>query len=240
MLTKDASRYIEDPLIRSMRVRTWYQKVVLACGLSLSSRQTSAQLERNFSLRNPARAASARSCIWDKYKRGEVVPRSGPMRLGRPGMVERVEQRCPGTAKWLSSPLWRLADKAPMEMSELRRFYDGMPEEIRKLFIVDCAPHALFWHRRGDPEKMCSYLARGDSVDILIILLAIAKEAETIQDQRQHVLAVKAVRENILGTIITESLGKKVHGDLSRYLNMRWRAPGYFGPPQIRQKKTYV
>lgn len=224
MRTKDASRYVEDPLIRSMRVRTWFQLVTLASGL------TSAQLEREFSKTEPARAVSARSCIWDKYKRGEVVPRSGPMRSGRPGLVERVERRYPGTAAVLSSQLWRLADKAPMEISELRRLYDGMAKPVRALFVVDCAPRALFWRRRIDAEVVCSRLAHLDGVEVLIALLALAKEAETIQDQRQHALAIEAVREIIRGPLITESLGKKVHGDLSRYLDKRWQDPGYFGP----------
>lgn len=223
MPKKTASRYVEDPVIRSMRVRTWFRAVMLASGL------TPAQLEREFSEKEPARAASARSCIWDKYRRGEVVPRSGSMSSGRLGLVERVERRYPGTAAWLNSALWRLADKAPMEISELRRVYDGMPKPIRALFLVDCAPRALFWRQQSDVEELCTHLAHVDRVEVLIILLALAKEAETIQDQRQHVLAVKAVRTNILGSIITESLGKEVRNDISIYLNRRWQAPGYFG-----------
>ncbi|MCX7168778.1 MAG: hypothetical protein NTY41_00415 [Proteobacteria bacterium] len=237
---KHVSRYVEDPLIRSMRVRTWFQAVKQASCPTLANRLVSAQLEREFSEREQAPAASTRSCIWDKYKRGEVVPRSGSRRSGRLGMVERVERRCPGTAAWLNSPLWRMADKAPMEISELRRLYDGMGNDMRNFFIVDCAPSGLFWRRWINAEDVCSRLALVDRVDALIILLALAKEAETIQDQRQHALAVEAVRENILLPTITKNLGKKVCVDLSRYLDRRWRNPGYFGPTEIGPKKTSV
>lgn len=228
MRTMDASRYVEDPAIRSMRVRTWFRAVTLASGL------TPAQLEREFSERDRARAASARSCIWDKYRRGEVVPRSSSMSPGRPGLVERVERRYPGTAAWLSSPLWRLADKAPMEMSELRRIYEGMPQPIRSIFVSSKkeAP-GLFWRRPVDIDHACEILLRFQSVEGFVAVLAIVKEAETTQEQYQHYTGVDAAWVYMRETALPRDqvLGSIIRTDLSEYLESRWQNLGYLDVP---------
>lgn len=228
MRTMDASRYVEDPAIRSMRVRTWFRAVTLASGL------TPAQLEREFSGRDRARAACARSCLWDKYRRGEVVPRSGSMSSGQLGLVERVERRYPGTAAWLSSPLWRLADKAPMEMSDIRRIYEGMPQPIRSIFIASKKEaHGLFWRRPVDIDHACEILLRFQSVEGFVAVLAVIKEAETTQEQYQHYTGVDAAWAYMRETTIRSDrlLGSIIRADLSEYLESRWQTPGYLDVP---------
>lgn len=76
--------YLEDPAIRSMRVQAWFKAV------SLTSGMTAAELEREFSEKKRESAATKRSCIWDKYGRGEALPRSG-QKTSRELNVERVE-----------------------------------------------------------------------------------------------------------------------------------------------------
>ena len=95
----------QDPELRAIRIRTWFKFV------SGKSKKTAAALEREFSEPLPGKNAIFRSCIWQKYKQGWVEPRSASRISRKPGLVERVEKRYPGGAKWLTSLIWRLADK---------------------------------------------------------------------------------------------------------------------------------
>lgn len=222
--------YVEDPLIRSMRVRTWFHAVIEASGL------TAAQLEREFADGGGKKAP--RSCIWNKYRRGEVVPRSGRQGDGRPRLVERVEARYAGTAKWLFSPLWRLADKAPMEMSEIRKVYERLPRLMRSIFIHEDAKSShVFWRRPVDCADACEILQRYSSVEGLVAVLAMAKEAEITQDQVLHWISFKAALTYADGArkypVLTETMG-----DLRDYLKKRQGRVEYFSLPDDDEEWT--
>lgn len=166
--------YKEDVAIRRMRIRAWYQAVVEASALG------SRELERLF-CEDPLSAAN-RSCIWEKYRRGEILPRSGNRTGGRPNVVERVERRYPGTARWLAMPLWRLADHAPMGMHELRAFYNSLQKPIRDIFIApDVLPSDVFWRRGVSFLDSCLILKRFENLEGFSAVLAIIKEMEVRQ-----------------------------------------------------------
>ncbi len=215
----------EDPKIRSMRVRAWVRAVKLASGLGL------ADLEEAFSQRLGA-DASSRSCIWDKYQRGEVVPRSRLQTKRGLSLVERVERRYPGTAKWLTSPLWRLADMAPMEMSEIREVYEGLPYLFQSIFIA--GPYdasEIFWRRPVDYEHVYTLLLRQRDLDALVTILAMVKEAEITQDQGLHWLGVETARQCIDCLRHDGILDTNLLGELSKYLGSHWEKARYFSVP---------
>lgn len=150
---------------------------------TLESGLTPRELERKFSESETEKKVK-RSCVWNKYRRGEVAPRSGPRPDGGLNLVDRVEAFYPGTAKWLTLPLWRLLDKAPMEISEIRRYLEGLPNLMRQIFIYGPAqPSGLFWRRDTDYDDACDHLLRFGNLDGLTAVLALVKEAEFIQDQ---------------------------------------------------------
>ncbi len=216
MKAKQPKRYVENPKIRSMRVRSWFHAVSQASGLTVG------ELDREF--REEGSARTPRSCIWNKYKRGEVVPRSGWQGDARPKLVERVEARYPGTAKWLFSPLWRLADEAPMEMSEIRRIYEGMPKSIRSIFIAsenEATP--IFWRRCVEPKDACEILHRFRDVDALVALLAMVKEAEVVQVRVQYNAAVNAVLHELRSLNVLRLNSTNLDAELLRYLQSRWK-----------------
>lgn len=183
--------YREDPFIRSLRVQAWFRAVTVASGL------TAGELERLFVRNNNTQ--SARSCIWNKYRRGEVVPRSGTLNNSQSNLVERVEATFPGTAKWLTLPLWRLADRAPMEMSEIRRCYESLPAPIRAMFIDRTATSTnIFWRRpSSDCKRDCDTLLRFSDPDGLTAVLTMYREAESIQDSTRHGLCRLTAMEYI-------------------------------------------
>lgn len=202
-----------------MRVRAWVRAVKLASGLGL------AELEEMFSQRLGT-GPSSRSCIWEKYQRGEVVPRFRLQTKRGLSLVERVEQRYPGTAKWLTSPLWRLVDKAPMEMGEIREIYEGLPYLFQSIFIA--GPHEgspLFWRRPIDPKDVCEILLKlseRDAISALVTALTMAKEAETTQDQYQHELAVECVWDCLDLLQDEPALMVGLLDELNDYLMDRW------------------
>lgn len=249
--------YKEDPVIRCMRVRAWFNAVTRASG------KTAAALEREFTERQPAdktkemrsspsRVARAqlfngqivasyevpgreatsdgpyRSCLWQRYRQGLVVPSSGPRPKGTGHMVQRVEQRYPGTAKWLTSPLWRAADRAPLAMADVRRAYAALPPYLRSVFIEDGDDESsVFWRRPVDFEDACDLLFRDRSVDAFAAVLVMVKEAETIQNQDQHqfLLALAATYFTLLAD--DPVVGDLLQGELDVYLSARWRAVRY-------------
>lgn len=174
--------YKEDPKVRSMRVRTWFRSVEMASGL------TTRELERLFSDGGAGKAK--RSCIWNKYRAGTVAPRSGCSEKGRQNLVERVEKRYPGTAKWLSLPLWRLIDQAPIEMSEIRHFYEGLAPVLRTVFLASGRDAlGLFWRRPVDAYDVCDLLKKQGDGDAFFAALVLTREAEITQNQVQHEVA---------------------------------------------------
>jgi len=184
MKTKQSKRYVENPKIRSMRVRSWFHAVSQASGLTVG------ELDREF--REEGAGRTPRSCIWNKYKRGEVVPRSRYQGDGRPKLVERVEARYPGTEKWLFSPLWRLADTAPVEMSELRMVYEEMPPRIRDYFILPPSlATKVFWRRKFDSTHLISQFIHFHSFDDLVAVLALIREAQVCQSHFNYQMWVE-------------------------------------------------
>lgn len=182
--------YKEDPEIRKMRVQAWFRAV------SLASKLTPRELEKQFG-EPKSNEKVKRSCVWDKYRRGDVVPRNGRRPDGGLNLVDRVEAVYPGTAKWLTLPLWRLLDKAPMEMSEIRRCYESLPQPMRAIFIhPEATVSSVFW-RRDEPncKRDCDVLLRFENWEGLAAVLAMQRESESTQNKKQYDFCVLKVRE---------------------------------------------
>ncbi|MGB4064756.1 MAG: hypothetical protein WBK19_13120 [Azonexus sp.] len=216
MMTKQPWRYVENPKIRSMRVRSWFYAVSQASGLTVG------ELEKEF--REEGSAQAPRSCIWNKYKRGEVVPRSRFQGDGRPKLVERVEARYPGTEKWLFSPLWRLADEAPMEMSEIRRIYEGLPMKIRNFFILppELASEVFWRHELLDIEPVLRHMLASRTGDDLLAGLAMVREAELVQSVKLYQYGVE-ITKSILRSLDWDELeGTTIPMEFGEILRRHW------------------
>lgn len=198
-----------------MRVRSWFHAVSQASGLTVG------ELEREF--REEGSARTPRSCIWNKYKRGEVVPRSRYQGDGRPKLVERVEARYPGTEKWLFSPIWLLLDAVPMEMSDLRRIYEGLPLRIRGYFVLPSSlVTKVFWRCPLHSEQQLMEFLRFHTVEDLVAAVALIREAEIIQNRplfQYWILAIQNLMRQVdWGGLQNSTIPK----ELSEYLQRRW------------------
>lgn len=208
---KPLAHPITNPAIKRIRIKAWFRAVTEASGLS------SRQLEAQFS---PSSRASQRSCIWDKYRRGETAPRQI--------LVELVEERYAGTQQWLYSPLWRLADHAIADMEVIRDVYENLPKLIRSIFVEPHATRAsMFWRRQLDIDEVCEYLRRFGSVEALVAALTVIKEAEVVQDQYQHWRGVQLARQYLERFAEHPILGSTLNRELRKHLESRWVNPGY-------------
>lgn len=214
------TRYIEDREIRSHRVHTWVRAVRLKSKLSLL------ELEDKFS-DSKGSNDKHRSCIWDKYNRGDVVPRIGIKPSGELHLANRVEQCYPNTLQWLTSPMWRLIDKAPMSMNEVRATYECMPVLFRSIFVEpEYKITGLFWRRYTESQSCIETLKKLEALPAFIALLTLVKEAETTQDQWTHYSALIAaidMTQNL--TFIPEI--DLISADIEDYLTSRVRTAGY-------------
>lgn len=209
--------YQEDPQIRKMRVQAWFKAVTTKSGLSAR------ELEEKF--REDSGKKVKRSCIWNKYRRGEVVPRTGYRPNSRPNLLDRVETEYPGTTKWLLSPIWRLADKAPMEMSEIRAVYLGLPPLIRSLYITaEANANGRFWRKTMKAETVFSTLFCIRDLDAFTASLAMVREAEIIQSPKAHKNAVGAAIA-IMRMFESRSNDLLASSELLNYIQESWGQP---------------
>jgi len=181
IMVKKSLVYKESPWVRTMRIQTWFRAVEQKSG-GLGTHD----LERQFSGKKIAHGK--RSCIWNKYRAGTVAPRGGcGNSTGGVNLVKRVETVYPGTAKWLSLPLWRLVDPAPMEMAEVRMLFEGLSPGLRPMFIASKKEASgLFWRRPVDIKQVGDILCAKRDLDALVAALILVKEAEVTQNQIQH------------------------------------------------------
>lgn len=215
------SRYVEDIGIRQLRVRTWVRAVRLASGLSLI------ELERQYS--DPkTKANTPRSCIWDKYAKGDVAPRVGKKPNGKLHLANRIDKAYPGTLRWLNSPMWRLIDKAPMSMIEIKAIYEEMPYLFRSIYVEPKhKTKGLFWRRYVELQPCIETLYKMEELQAFIALLTMVKEAEVNQDQATHYEALKAAISFEDGLAIFPELDF-TDEEIIDYLEWRFKTAGYY------------
>lgn len=212
-------KYVEDKTIRRLRVKTWVDQVLATSNLFIS------ELQQQFSDLNEG---NNHSCIWYKYSKGTTVPRIGENPKGKLYLANRVDKAYPGTMEWLTSPVWRLADDAPMTMSEIRTIFENMPYLFNSIFIE--AKHKIkgvFWRRQVELELCLNTLSNLDTLDAFIALLAMLKEAEIKQDQETHEIVFEEVFKYEEKLQRYPALENTCIG-LFQYLDMRYKRANYF------------
>ncbi len=168
----------------------WFNAVSLAGG-----GLTAGQLEVLFGSSNTGKTytLSDRSGLWGKYRTGYICPKTKPDLNGRISIVERVEKKFPGTAKWLTLPFWDVLSYTPMTIWDLKKIYCSFPPALREMFVMEIpGANMMFWRKRQDPLELCRKLIELGGIDALTAILALIKEAETIQYPELHLLGLEA------------------------------------------------
>lgn len=221
--------------ITRFKVMAWFDAVAEASG------KTAADLEREFAPAAHIRwelGMEIRPKLWEKYRRGEVEPRSIPSKGRKTSIVQEVESRYPGTAKWLSLPLWKLADfNQTVTMDELRAVYQGMPLKIRGLIIKDDVLEGeIFWRKQTDEDELLRRLAAAGGLDGVTAILALVREAHVCQQETEFHSRVDALLAELEKTnnisVLTE-LGKQ-------YFTTHLNRPGLRAEKGFQQDVTLV
>lgn len=178
--------------ISKFRVMTWYSAVSIASGKSTS------ELEKQFAgIAEPAKNHEGwvSSKLWDKYRRGEAEPKLTPPKGEQISTVDRVEKVYPGTARWLSMPLWRLFDPEPIGMDGLRSVLMNLENRVSSLLILKDAPeNGIFWlASTRNIQRHVETLYRIASLDAATALAVMIRLAEICQDQELHYEAYLAL-----------------------------------------------
>lgn len=159
--------------------------------MSLKSGMDATELEMLFSKTKGKYTPGKRPGLWGKYRDGEVCPKFKPDKNGCLSIVERVEERFPGTAQWMTMPFWDALNSAPMEMSDLKRLYQSLSQHIRLLIVAEPSDkRKTFWRKPVEPKTLFSQLSKLNDLDAATAILALIKEAETKQDQQMHRLGI--------------------------------------------------
>jgi hypothetical protein len=160
-------------LVDGFRVQSWFNDVTERSG------KTTAELAELFGSLN-GKLSTANSGLWHKYARGAVAP-------GR-DMLTRVDKAFPGTASWFDHPFWTVIREAPLSMGELLEIYKALDDEVQGLLLMHFRDNERpFWRRPTDDiDSLYGELLDLESIAGITAHLALIKEAETIQNQRQH------------------------------------------------------
>ncbi|NMG29523.1 hypothetical protein [Aromatoleum evansii] len=179
----------------SFRVKAWFNAVALRSG------KTAYALELEFarpeSILRFEEGTVQRPSLWDKYARGEVTPGRDRLTLDdqKPNLVDRVEDRYPGSAYWLRHPFWAALQLAmvPMKHSAPLETVNGWMEKLHgeaaaaAALFADAPPQAGTPFRRRAVDFHCldrlSDLGTFDGAAALMLLL---REAMLFQDAERY------------------------------------------------------
>jgi hypothetical protein len=200
---RSAGRPKENKLLRELKVKTWFNAVAEASG------KTAYELEKEFSPTYVDRDKfhKQRSRLWEKYRTGKVMPTMKETKGGRRPVALMVEERYPGTIKWLQSPIWELLDlEIEINMNNLRSIYEYLDPEITTL-IIDDKNEQLFWRKHHhDPERLVAMLHQVMTMDTLIALVCLWRESIICQQPKLYNSVITFFRCS--SGILVEAIGK--------------------------------
>lgn len=186
----------ENKLIRELKVKTWFAAVAKASG------KTAYELEKEFapSYVDREEFGKHRARLWDKYRLGKTMPTMTKTERGRRPIALHVEEKYPGTMKWLQSPIWGLLDMdTEVSMSNLRSIYESLHPRIAEL-IIDKKKGPLFWRKHeSDPDKLILELHQTGSIDGLIALVCLWRESILCQHYSLHIAILKQLKTSAAG-----------------------------------------
>ena len=166
-------------LIYKCRTQVWLYAVSMASG-----RMTPAQLELLFCDMKSAgkHTPSNRPGLWGKYESGKVSPRIHS-RNGKQSIVDRVEERFPGTAYWIKIPFWNLLTAKHMSMDDLKQIYMSFEPNVRDLIIMEETDdkYPWCWRTQDDLEEICEELLKIGDIDAISAILCLFREAKLKQ-----------------------------------------------------------
>jgi len=136
-----------------------------------------------------------RPALMDRYARGELSPKNDGRRCGGKKLVERLEAAYPGSAKWLSLPLWELMSLKPYSLNDIHQMMAPLQGPFfYKFFSRTTSPGKIYLRNFLVDLKEVQRIARHETLDAFTFLLGLAREAEHTLDVRVHYHACLGMR----------------------------------------------
>lgn len=112
-----------------LRTQVWVYVVMRRSGW------TTYRLEREFHPDRIKRSGGkvVRPRLWDRYREGKMVVSD---RAGRDNVIDRVEARFPGTARWIRSPLWTGLSQESLARATVIEGFKKLEPTTRRLVLT--------------------------------------------------------------------------------------------------------
>lgn len=183
------------------RTTTWLEAVLQASGLSV------ADLDVMFWIRPKGATTRSRPHLFEKYLAAAASP-SDLVHGGRPGVVQRVEECFPGTARYFRSPAWDLASRSGWAQADLRGQFEALPPAWRSRFVLP-EPIGAFWRQEPmEPTALRGLLSGPLGLDELVVVVLHIREAELHQNparQLGHFANLRVVAANAQDSIVASA-----------------------------------
>lgn len=188
---RSAGRPKENKLIRELKVKTWFNAVSEASG------KTAYELEREFapSYVDRNNFDKQRARLWEKYRLGQTMPTMKVIEGGRRPVALLVEEKYPGTLKWLTHPIWRVLDlDVEVTMMDLRDIYESLPAELSGL-VLEKKRTRLFWRKSMDSSiSIISMVCDQNSIEAATALACLWRESLIAQHRALYEATIPAVK----------------------------------------------
>lgn len=200
-----------DP-VDAFRVKTWFVAVREKSGL-----KTAYQLDKRFApekFRRGLDGECIRPCQWDKYERGENVPKDP--------LVALVETSCPGTRQWLVASLWKVIRARTLPISELHFIIATIRPTLASLSHAT-NPASRVRRKPNDLSRIGAIdsLWRQGDVEAMTALLGLVLDAEQRSSDHQHAEAALAALHLFILLAANDPLHSVRH-ELFTYLKDRF------------------
>lgn len=199
--------------VDTFRVKAWFVAVREKSGL-----KTAYQLEKRFAPEKFRRGLDdecIRPCQWDKYERGENVPKKS--------LVAIVETAYPGTRQWIVAPLWKVIRARPLPISELHAIIAVIRPTLASRLPDAFSPASRVRRKQYDLSRIGAIdsLWRQGDVEAMTALLGLVRDAEQKSDDHQHAEAALAALHLFILLAANDPLHSVRH-DLFMYLKDRF------------------
>ncbi len=185
----------ENKAIRELKVKAWFNAVAEASG------KTAYELEKEFapSYVDRTKFTKQRSRLWEKYRLGKTMPTVKEKKRGRRPIAILVEEKYPGTLKWLVHPVWSILDmEADIGMTEIKHAYQQLGPEVGQLILEsdDRKIRTGFWKKSyTDINEVIASLHSTGTESAYMALIVMLRESLICQRDVDYQLLSQSLKD---------------------------------------------
>jgi len=196
---RSVGRPKKNKALQQLRVQTWFNAVAEASG------KTAYELEKEFAPSTVDRENfnKQRARLWEKYRLGKTVPTIKEKKGGRKGIAQLVEEKYPGTLKWLEHPIWTFANPdIEISTQDLRAAYVEIQRDLGTT-LINQQTSSFFW-RELSLEDSLKLIEHKKYVNFNDIFFMVSLIREAIISQRRELF------EKVINNLKSKSIEQTI------------------------------